>query len=84
MYKILQTAVRKMKKKKNSLKPVMEILLYVGRIIILLYVGRIIILMYVWRIIICGEDYNHINRFSSASFLCLSEARSWISNIICQ
>ena len=46
----------------------MEILLYVGRIIILLYVWRIIILLYVGRIIICGEDYNHINRFNSASF----------------
>jgi hypothetical protein len=36
----------------------MEILLYMGRIIILLYVWRIIILLYVGRIIICGEDYN--------------------------
>ena len=30
-----------------------------------------------------GEGWDPINRFNSATFLCLSQARTWISNVIC-
>jgi hypothetical protein len=31
-----------------------------------------------------GESWDLINRFNSATFLCLSQARIWISNIKCR
>jgi hypothetical protein len=30
-----------------------------------------------------GEGWDPINRFNPATFLCLSQARTWISNVIC-
>ena len=31
-----------------------------------------------------GEDWDPINRFNPATILCMSEFRTWISNVICR
>jgi len=43
--------------------------------------------IYVWSLAIQlsrGERWDPINRFNPAPFLCLSQAKTWISNVICQ
>ena len=36
------------------------------------------------RVLSREEGWDTINRFNPATFLCLSQARTWISNIICR